>query len=83
MASALCPYAARWPELFARLPDAAAREGMSQSLANARLEGWEPTREAVELLVDAAVGVIPASEFVAAVVAHADRTVTARRPSGR
>jgi hypothetical protein len=76
-----CPYAAQWPELFARLPDDAARWRLSQSLANARLDGWEPTREAVELLVDAAVGSIPATEFVAAVVAHARRTVAADRSS--
>ena len=81
MAPTPCPYATRWPELFARLPDDVARESLSQALANARLEGWEPTRDAVELLVDAAVGTIGEDQLVAAVLAHADRTVTARRSS--
>lgn len=78
--SAPCPYAARWPELFARLPDEVARERLSQSLANARLEGWDPSREAVELLVDAATGEVPEDGFVAAAVAHARRAAAHTTP---
>ncbi len=68
-----CPYATRWPELFARLPDDTARESLSQALANARLEGWDPAREYVELLVDGAVGEMGSDELIARTVALARR----------
>jgi len=43
-----CTGAQRWPELWARLPDDRARQGLSNALANGRLEGMGPTRELVE-----------------------------------
>ena len=77
-----CPYAAQWPELFARLPSDTARESLSQALANARLKGWEPTWEAVEVLVDAVTGVIPGAHVVEALVAHAQHLTDPKAGAG-
>ncbi len=50
MAYVPCRYAQRWPELFAPLDDDQKR-GVSQALANGRLEGWQPTRDEVADLI--------------------------------
>jgi hypothetical protein len=76
-------FARRWPELWERLPDDDARCALSQSVASARLRGWEPTPEAVTLLVDAAVGDVPQAAVVAALVSHAQQTADARRDPSR
>jgi len=46
-----CRYARRWPDLWAALPDDRARWGLTDTLANGRLEGMEPDRELVADLV--------------------------------
>jgi hypothetical protein len=60
-----CRYARRWPQLWARLPDDRARQSLSDALANGRLEGVEPTRDDVELLVARACGELTDAEFAA------------------
>ena len=60
-----CRYARRWPGLWARLPDDRARQSLSDALANGRLEGVEPTRDDVELLVARARGELTDAEFAA------------------
>lgn len=69
-----CVFARRWPQLWARLPDDDARCALSQSVDSARRQGWEPTLEAVTLLVDAAVGDKPHAAVVAALISHAQQT---------
>jgi hypothetical protein len=68
-----CVFARQWPQLWERLPDDDARCALSQSVASARLQGWDPTPEAVTLLVDAAVGDVPQAAVVAALVSHAQQ----------
>ncbi len=60
-----CRYARQWPGLWARLPDDRARQSLSDALANGRLEGVEPTRDDVELLVARARGELTDAEFAA------------------
>ena len=52
----------RWPELFDRL-DARERNAVRQSLAAGWHEGFEPTREHVENMIDCLLGVIDDDEF--------------------
>lgn len=53
----------RWPELFAQL-DQAQRAAVIQTLASSWHEGWEPSREDVENLIDHARGAINADEYM-------------------
>jgi hypothetical protein len=75
-----CVFAKRWPQLWERLPDDDARCALSQSVASARLQGWEPTPEAVTLLIDAAVGDVPQPAVVAALVSHAQAAEAQQDP---
>ncbi|MEJ5946005.1 hypothetical protein WDZ17_11955 [Pseudokineococcus basanitobsidens] len=52
----------RFPEEFGRLDDEG-RFGLTQSLATAHLEGWEPSRQDVADLVDLRLGVIDDEEY--------------------
>ena len=52
----------RWPKLFDRL-DARQRNAVRQSLAAGWHEGFEPTREHVENMIDCLLGVIDDDEF--------------------
>ena len=75
-----CVFAQRWPQLWERLPDDDARCALSQSVATARLRGWEPIVEAVTLLVDAAVGDVPQAAVVAALISHAQAADAQQNP---
>lgn len=68
-----CRYAQRWPDLWARLPDDAARQRLSDTLANGRLEGIEPDRAFVEDLVARARGEMTGDEFRARVKARSQQ----------
>lgn len=54
--------AEQWPELFSPL-NREQRHAVVQSLAVAGHEGWVPTREQVQNLVDRAAGSIDAAEY--------------------
>jgi len=43
-----CRYARRWPDVWASLPTDEDRQQLSTSLASARLDGYDSTREEVE-----------------------------------
>lgn len=78
-----CRYAQRWPDLWAQLPDDAARQRLSDTLANGRLEGMEPDRALVEDLVADERGEITHEEFMARLRARtvqrrADRAAAVR-----
>lgn len=62
MSYAPCRYAARWPELFAPLSDEQ-KQGISDALANGRLEGDEPTPQEVADLVALELGRIDHQEY--------------------
>lgn len=66
----------RWPELFAEL-DAVQRRAVVQSLADAWLEGWRPSRDQVKNLVDEALGLIDEEEYFRRSDAAARRLVVA------
>jgi len=66
-----CRYARRWPDLWVLLPDDEARARVSDNLAAGRLDGYEPTREDVERLVDTARGAVSTDDAVARIVAEA------------
>lgn len=74
-----CVFARQWPQLWEQLPDDDAHCALSQSVASARLQGWEPTPEAVTLLVDAAVDDAPQAAVVAA-LSHAQQANAQRTP---
>ena len=63
----------RWPELFDRL-DARQRNAVRQSLAAGWHEGFEPTREHVENMIDCLLGVIDDDEFFRRSYAEVRRT---------
>lgn len=78
-----CRYAQRWPDLWAQLPDDSARQRLSDTLANGRLEGMEPDRALVEDLVADERGEITDEEFMARLRARtvqrrADRAAAVR-----
>lgn len=62
-----CRYARAWPDLFDELPDAETKRSVSATLANGRLEGYEPSREAVANVIDAALGRVSYEEYMARV----------------
>lgn len=68
-----CRYAQRWPDLWAQLPDDAARQRLTDTLANGRLEGMEPDRALVEDLVARARGEMTGDEFRARVKARSQQ----------
>lgn len=82
MSSTPCRYARRWPELWERLPDDRARRSLSDALVNGRLEGMEPTREGVELLVAQACGELSDEEFAARVLELARREASHEGAAG-
>ena len=63
----------RWPELFDRL-DARQRNAVRQALAAAWHEGFEPTREHVENMIDCLLCVIDDDEFFRRSYAEVRRT---------
>ncbi len=77
-----CRYAQRWPDLWERLPDDRARRGLSSTLANGRLEGMEPTRDDVELLVARARGELTDSDFAARVLRLAGQEAATTATAG-
>lgn len=83
MAYEPCRYARRWPELWEVLPDDRARQGLTNTLANGRLEGMEPDRELVEDLVAQELGEITGDEFRARSLARAREETAARNAAGR
>ena len=63
----------RWPELFDRL-DARQRNAVRQALAAVWHEGFEPTREHVENMIDCLLGVSDDDEFFRRSYAEVRRT---------
>ena len=63
---------AQWPELFDQL-DPIPRAAVVQTLASAVHEGWEPTRDDVQNLVDYASGTIDETEYTRRSDAAAER----------
>ena len=70
--------AEQWPELFSPLSQVQ-RHAVVQSLAVAGHEGWVPSREQVQNLVDRATGAIDAAEYTRRSALAARRTVAAGR----
>ena len=64
MAYTPCRYAQRWPDLFEPLTDEQ-KTAVSQTLANSRLEGDNPTRADVANLVDYAAGLVTFDQYMA------------------
>lgn len=78
-----CRYARRWPELWAELPDDRARQSLTNTLANGRLEGMEPDRGLVVDLVARARGEMTGDEFRARVMEQVRVRVAARAAAGQ
>jgi len=57
-------FSEQFPDLFAGLPAARVR-AVEQTLANGRLEGWNPDRETVADLIDYTLGRLTRTEYVA------------------
>lgn len=64
-------YTERFPDLFDGLTDEQ-RRGITQTLANGHLEGWEPTREEISDLIDVDLGRISDEEYITRVRRRAD-----------
>jgi len=73
-----CRYARQWPDVWASLPSDADRWALSNTLANGRLEGMEPSRELVEDMAASTRGELNFDAFKRRAVQRALRTDGAR-----